>query len=97
MKQLVLIFLLTLTTACAGFSGKQDQDVETGDNSIVNQQASQNDGSSKVDATNVDSVSTINEGNISIGMLAVIIAGAGIFGIIFGVLIPQPAIIKRIW
>lgn len=97
MNKILTLVLLSLLTACTGFKPALDQAVETGDNAIVNQQATQADGSNKVDATNVETVSTVNEGNVSIGMLSLIILSVGIFGIVFGILIPQPSIIKRVW
>lgn len=97
MKNFILFTLITLTTACAGFKPALDQAVETGDNAIINQQATQADGSNKVDAENVESVTTINEGNLDTTMLLAIILACILSGVLFGILIPQPQIIKRIW
>jgi uncharacterized membrane protein YgcG len=97
MNKIATLVILSLLTACAGFKPALDQAVETGDNAIVSQQATQADGSNKVDAENVESVTTVNEASIGIFELAVIMLIILAFGLLMGIIIPQPAIVKRVW
>jgi len=92
-----ILLLLSLLSACTGFKPALDQAVDTGDNAIVSQQATQADGSNKVDAENVESVTTVNEASIGIFELAVIMIIILAFGLLMGIIIPQPGIIKKLW
>lgn len=94
MSRIATLIILSLLTACAGFGGKQSQEVSAGDNSVIEQEADQNSGSNKVEADLVETVTTINEGNIDIQMMLTILGSVAVFSLLIGLIIPQPRFIR---
>ena len=102
---IVLVILLT-TLIALGTVGCQTQPVQTStttataevvDTQLVTSTQDQVVGSAAVEADSVQSVQTINEGNMTVRMLLVIFISFMIFGILLGILIPRPKIIRTMF
>ena len=106
---MLVIALVLLTTSCNSLpSPKQDTEqtvrtpVTVTDANIVettiSQKSSQDSTTSGNQVKNNEGkVETNNYGNITIGMLMSILAAFAAFSFFLGVIIPQPAIVKRFW